>query len=182
MIIIMAMFTNWTITAITSGVGTDAGIFSDNTDLNVLVDIAPGGSVVYTITATVSELADSTITNQATQQGLPIGTIKHEPGGTLVAAVKSSATTTYIPGGTIAYTLTMTNSGTGFADVPVVPSISSNTTNLIGGGIGAAFGSWTISATTTERNHPGTYANNSDLDTEVTIAAEALLIPLLVAW
>lgn len=63
-------FNTWTISATPTGIGTTTGIFANNTDLNTTVDIAPGGSVAYTITGTVVNNAIGRIRNTGFVNGL----------------------------------------------------------------------------------------------------------------
>ena len=175
-------FSSWTLSASPSGTGTTTGTFANNTNLNTLVDIAPGGNVVYTLLATVVSNAYGTITNQATA-GTSTSSISHTSVSGVVSATKTSGTTTYAPNGTIVYTLTINNTGGGFAsNIPVKDFLSTNTINLSNGSSGAAFSGWTISATTTGiGTTAGTYANNTDLNTTGAIAPGGSIVYTITA-
>lgn len=165
-------FTGWTISAATVGTGTNAGTYDTDLDLDTSVTIAPQGSITYTITVDVATDAVGTITNIAVVNGVNAASVSHTSEGDLVSAVKSSATTQYTPSGQIAYTLTIANDGNGYAqNISVADALSTITTGIVGGGNGAAFSSWTISATTTGTGTTaGTYGNNSDLNAIINIA------------
>ena len=70
-------FSSWTISAVTTGAGTTSGTYGNNMDLNTTVNIATGGSVTYTITATVATGAEGVITNNFTANGTTEGTTNH---------------------------------------------------------------------------------------------------------
>jgi uncharacterized repeat protein (TIGR01451 family)/fimbrial isopeptide formation D2 family protein len=151
-------FKSWTITASnalgSSGTssGTTLGTYSDNTDLDTVIDIAVGDSVTYKITATVADTAVGNIVNTAL-----IGTADVEPSITYTPQ-KSALTTakiddltgtntgTYYANGLITYKLTVSNaSNTGFADdVAVADQLSAIKTQLNDSTNGAAFVNWTI--------------------------------------
>lgn len=140
-------FTNWTIISATTGAGSNAGTVGSNANLNATAIIAPAGSVTYTITGTVNSLATGTITNIAKVNGIDTQTVIHtaEGGGNLVITVgdnvnKTSGTTTYVPNGTVVYTIEVKNTGTGFVTgVNVTDTISTMTTQLADGSTGPTF-------------------------------------------
>lgn len=54
---------SWTISATTTGTGTTSGVYSNGTNINTTVDIAPGGSVTYKIVAQIKADANGEILN-----------------------------------------------------------------------------------------------------------------------
>ncbi|WP_435309317.1 hypothetical protein, partial [Sebaldella termitidis] len=151
-------FKSWTITASnalgSSGTsnGTTLGTYSDNADLDTIIDIAIGDSVTYKITATAADTAVGNIVNTAL-----IGTADVEPSITytpqspsLTTAKADGITGTntgiYYANGIITYKLTISNaSNTGFADnVLVSDQLSAIKTALNDSTNGSAFINWTI--------------------------------------
>ncbi|MGL5277981.1 MAG: hypothetical protein ACRC8M_02715, partial [Cetobacterium sp.] len=58
-------FKSWQITGIAKGYGTTIGNISDNSNIDTLIDIAPGGSVIYRIKAQLNTGLKGVITNTA---------------------------------------------------------------------------------------------------------------------
>jgi uncharacterized repeat protein (TIGR01451 family) len=169
-----AAFGSWTISATTTGIGTTSGTYTNDSDLDTTVNIAPSGSVTYTIVGTVVTSATGNITNKATVDSVDTTIVNHTQIAALVSGTKTSGTTTYAPGEQITYTLTLSNAaGAGFANnVAMVDLIGSITTDLGGGGVGPAFSTWTITAQTTGLGTTsGIHGNNTDLNTTIDIPA-----------
>ena len=195
-------FTSWTITAQltdASGVTTtlasgavasdlsSAGTFSNNTDLNTTVDIAPGSKIVYTITATINPLDVASIVNIATVNGTEL-TTTHTPAagamGMTKLDVNGTSTGTYEASGNINYIITISNTGTGLLnDVSIADAISSIIADNNTGSTSQAISTWTITAknyvgsqtltsgsTTSYGTTAGTFANSSNINTAVDIA------------
>ncbi|MGL4977404.1 MAG: hypothetical protein ACRC5G_05250, partial [Cetobacterium sp.] len=112
-------FENIVITGAPTGLGTTTGITNPiNTDLNAVVDIAPGGKIEYTITATVkASYLGNTVSNTVevtdTQNNLTAVTsatiTKNDGSGNLIDFIKRSNNTIFEPGGTITYFIDVTN-------------------------------------------------------------------------
>ncbi|MGL4629380.1 MAG: hypothetical protein ACRCUR_07795, partial [Cetobacterium sp.] len=112
-------FENIEINGTPTGLGTTTGISNPiNTDLNAVVDIAPGGKVEYTITAKVkASYLGNTVSNTVevtdTQNNLTTTTsatiTKNGGSGNLLDFVKRSNNTIFEPGGTITYFIDVIN-------------------------------------------------------------------------
>ncbi|MGL4652749.1 hypothetical protein, partial [Cetobacterium sp.] len=112
-------FENIVINGTPTGLGTTTGITNPiNTDLNAVVDIAPGGKIEYTITARVkASYSGNTVSNTVevtdTQNNLTSVTsatiTKNDGSGNLIDFIKRSDKTTFEPGGTITYFIDVVN-------------------------------------------------------------------------
>ncbi len=161
------VFKSWSISAETVGAGSDAGAYSDNTDLNTLVDVAPGGYVEYTITGVIDESIESeiiygTIKNTAVIDGsnYEAVSLKKMP---KIEISKWANDAIFKKGEEISFTIEIKNIGEGYGnEVRVRDSISSM----------GAFEWWTITAETDNKggSRPGNYSDNTDIDTTVDIA------------
>ena len=87
-------FTGWTIGATSTGVGATTGIVTNNSNLNTQVTIAPGGSITYTITATVANNAIGTIVNRGEVNTADTNAVTHTALLPNVTARKTSTTAT----------------------------------------------------------------------------------------
>lgn len=161
------VFESWTISAETVGVGSDAGAYADNTNIDTLVDVAPGGYVEYTIVGVIDESIESeiiygAITNTANIDGsnYEATTVKKVP---KIEISKWANDANFVPGKVISFTVEVKNNGAGYAnEVRVTDSISGM----------RAFEWWTITAETDGfgGSRPGDYSDNTDIDTTVDIA------------
>ena len=195
-------FASWTITAqltdasnvttsLASGVVaadmSTAGTFSNNSNLNTTVDIAPGAKIVYTVTATLKPLSYGNIVNNAVINGVTSTTTHSQAPSTVTVDKKDTNGTssgTYTASGTINYIITVSNTGTGIAnDIPVNDIINSIQALDETGVQSQAFATWTITAknysgnqtltsggTTTYGTTPGTFSNNNNISTNIDIA------------
>lgn len=113
-------FEDISITAVSTGIGTTTGISGAiGADLDVVVDIAPGGGIEYTIEARVKEsyLGDTvsnTVEIRDTQNNLTTttsSTINKEAQneGNLIDFIKRSNAMVFAPGGTITYFIDVIN-------------------------------------------------------------------------
>src|SRR5205823_14025277 len=135
-------------------------------NVNETVNLGPGGSVVYTVTGTVDPAATGTLTATATvtSSGIPdsnpaddtavdTDTVTPVAG---VAVAMSSNVTSVVAGGTVVYTVVVTNAGpataTGVGVSDVIPAgiaSASFTSTASGGALGNTSGSGNISDTLT---------------------------------
>jgi uncharacterized repeat protein (TIGR01451 family) len=148
-----AAFTRWKLDVVKSeGEGSKAGSFAYGTwqtadVLSVVPDIAPGGSVQYTLTATVASnttgllLDNGTCLNDNVSEndaGLEM------PKGAL-AVKKTVDSSFYSAGSTLTYTITVNNPGEGYSlNVPVKDDLGAVTTTDIYGNTIPAYSSWVI--------------------------------------
>ena len=164
-----------------------AGTFSNNSNLNTTVDIAPGSKIVYTVTATLKPLSYGNIVNNAVINGVTSTTTHSQAPSTVTVDKKDTNETssgTYTASGTINYIITVSNTGTGIAnDIPVNDIINSIQALDETGVQSQAFATWTITAknysgnqtltsggTTTYGTTPGTFSNNNNISTNIDIA------------
>jgi uncharacterized repeat protein (TIGR01451 family) len=117
-----SLICNWT--CVGAGGGTCSASGSGN--INDTVNLPNGGSVTYTASCNLSAAATGTLTNTATVTA-PAGVTDPTPGnnsasdgdtitaapGAAVTGTKTVSAGPYTVGGTITYTVTLTNSGTG---------------------------------------------------------------------
>ena len=118
------LITGATWTAVFAGTGS-SGTASGSGSINQTINLAAGGSATYTIIATVSPTAVTGLVNTATVAP-PVGTIDPIPANNTatdtdtatpicdLSILKTDGTTTYVPGRTTFYTVTVTNSGPSF--------------------------------------------------------------------
>ncbi|MEO5714168.1 MAG: hypothetical protein ABIT37_11830 [Luteolibacter sp.] len=150
-------------TAVGAGGGTATASGSGN--INDTVNLPVGGSVTYTVTTTISASATGTLSNTATVTA-PAGVTDPTPGNnsatdsdTLapqanLAITKTDGVTTAIPGASVTYTITASNSGPsnspGATVADTLPGILSGATWSAlgaGGGTATASGSGNINDT-----------------------------------
>jgi uncharacterized repeat protein (TIGR01451 family) len=118
------LITGATWTAVFAGAGS-GGTLGGSGNINQTINLAAGGTATYTIVATVSPTAVTSLVNTATVAP-PIGTIDPIPANNTatdtdtatpicdLAIVKTDGVPTYVPGRTTFYTVTVTNSGPSF--------------------------------------------------------------------
>jgi LPXTG-site transpeptidase (sortase) family protein len=152
-----AAITNASWTCAGSGGGTCTA--SGTGDINDNVDIPVGGSVTYTITATIRASATGTLVNTATITP-PVGTTDPNPGNNSatdtdtpnlqadLSVTKTDGVTTYTPGGNTTYTIIVSNSGPsaviGATFIDTFPvEITSASWTCVGGGGGTCTASGT---------------------------------------
>ena len=164
-------YTDWTISAVPSGTGTTVGTFSDNQNLDTTVNIAPGGNVTYTITATLNSdntnILYGSFSNTATSSSLS-GSAVTVPKTPNLAISKITREREYDPAsGTVTYEILVSNNGDGYANDAVITDALSSVVSENG----KKLSGWTI---TSEVNGigttSGTYSNNADINTRVDIA------------
>ncbi|WP_438586806.1 beta strand repeat-containing protein, partial [Cetobacterium sp.] len=127
-------FSSWTIaTPILNGSETKSTITSslNNVDLNDTVDISPGGSVKYVITATLksptaTEILYGAITNTAKADTLTASatTIPKLPS---LSTTKTALVNTFIPGSPVSFKITVTNNGDGYANDAIIKDVINST-------------------------------------------------------
>ncbi len=158
-----AFLSNVTWTAVGAGGGTATASGSGN--INDTVNLPAGGSVTYTVTGTVNPSATGTLSNTATVAA-PGGVTDPTPGNnsatdtdTLtpqadLSITKTDGVTTAVPGGSVTYTITASNSGLsnviGATVADTFPAFLSNVTWTAvgaGGGTATASGSGNINDT-----------------------------------
>ncbi len=161
------VFKSWTIEAEAVGIGSDAGAYADNTNLDTIVNVAPGGYVEYTIVGVIDEDVESeiiygNISNRGIIDGknYDVTTSKKVP---KIEISKWANDANFEPGKETSFTVEVRNVGDGYGnEVRVTDSISSMN----------AFESWTIVAETDNigGSRPGDYSDNKDIDTTIDIA------------
>jgi len=118
------LITGATWTAVFAGAGS-GGTAAGSGNIAETINLAVGGTATYTITAAVSPFATTSLVNTATVAP-PIGTIDPVVANNTatdtdtatpicdLAILKTDGTTTYVPGLTTFYTITVTNNGPSF--------------------------------------------------------------------
>lgn len=178
----------------TGGAVTNAGDFKggNKVDINTDIDIAPGGSITFTIAATIADNALGTIKNTASSGGKKASsTLYPSPGIAIVEkSIVSvgatspfiSGTTHYQPGDTVVYQFIVTNPyKTWRNDLKIVDNLSDVTTTLSDGSQGAAFSHWTVTSKAEKADGTAgiTYippvADSTDITIEVDMAPEEVL-------
>ena len=114
---------DWDCTAQNGGAGGCDPVINSNTNFTDIVNLPAGSSIVYTVTANISGTASGNLVNTAAVS-LPAGYTDLVPGNnswidtdTPIYAVdlsitKNDSVTTYTPGGTLTYTIVVTNNST----------------------------------------------------------------------
>lgn len=164
---------NWTIETQLNGIGTaiSGNPIVDGQDIDTRVNIAPGGSVIFTIRAIVNNTSNQvfygSFSNSVIENGV-ISTATTVPKMPFLRIFKSSTNTSYIPGDEINYTIVVENIGSGYANNA---TIKDSLSSVVDGAKNKAFSSWTI---TGEAQGYGTtigqIQNDNNLDTIVDIA------------
>ncbi|EAS42211.1 DUF11 domain-containing protein [Photobacterium profundum] len=147
-----AAFDPATITA--TFVATGSYVVPSAGQTSALADIAPNSDVTFTIKATVAEDVIGDITNIATANDLPAD-VTITPQASSLEIHKAVDTDTFIPGQTVNYTVTVTNTGdTWLNDVVIKDPISAITAEIAGSSstsnIGPAFSSSSLSVKQSE--------------------------------
>jgi len=111
---------DWVCASQTGGATGCNGVVGSNANFSDTVNLPNGASIIYTVTANITANAVGNLTNIATIN-VPTGYTDPVPGNnsatdtdTLtsdLAITKTDGTTTYTPGNTLTYTVTVTNSG-----------------------------------------------------------------------
>lgn len=177
-----------------SGVGTTSGISGTiNTNLNTTVDIAPGGSIEYTVVARVkSTYEGNTVSNTVevtdTQNNLTTttsATITKKSGiGNLIDFIKRSDTTTFQPGGQITYFIDVKNKLESNRTVTVKDLISNikatyandlNLNNVTDMPNQQAFTDWKIYKGENNSNPTTLLSSSLDLNDTVTISGNSTM-------
>lgn len=187
-------FQDISISGIPTGIGTTTGITGIiNTDLNAVVDIAPGGNIEYTVVARVKAgYSGNTVSNTVevtdTQNNLTTttsATITRNGGsGNLIDFIKRSDTSTFQPGGTITYYIDVVNRLGSSRTVTVKDLITNikatyandltidNVTDMLNQ---PAFTSWIITRGENTSNPTISVGNSVDLNDTVTISANSTM-------
>ncbi|MCS2153109.1 DUF11 domain-containing protein [Scandinavium goeteborgense] len=184
-----AAFTRWKLdVAKSDGAGTKAGSFaygSWKTDdvLSVVPDIAPGGSVQYTLTATVASNTTGLLLDNGSclNDNVSEGDAGLEMPKGALAVKKTVDSSFYSAGSMLTYTITVSNPGEGYSlNVPVKDDLAAITTTDIYGNTIPAYSSWTITgaaskadgsaSTDSTTGLTGPLNNPSILDTTINLA------------
>ncbi|AQM71241.1 Translocon-associated protein beta (TRAPB) [Vibrio campbellii] len=151
-------FSEWKLeVADSSGEGSNYGSFNygawTSNDINLKVDLAPEGYVRYKLTAKVADNSVGQIVDDGTDAGLCLGDNLGEVGSGVqmpnsnLKVQKEVDSRYYSAGNTLNYTITLENTGDGYAiDVPVVDDLASVTTTSIYGTSIQAYISWVVTA------------------------------------
>ncbi|WP_425655187.1 hypothetical protein ACPSLZ_24640 [Vibrio campbellii] len=151
-------FSEWKLeVADSSGEGSNYGSFNygawTTNDINLKVDLAPEGYVRYKLTAKVADNSVGQIVDDGTDAGLCLGDNLGEVGSGVqmpnsnLKVQKEVDSRYYSAGNTLNYTITLENTGDGYAiDVPVVDDLASVTTTSIYGTSIQAYISWVVTA------------------------------------
>lgn len=162
----------WTIETTLNGIGTEisGNPVKNGEDIDTMVNIAPGGSVIFKITGVVNntenEVFYGAFTNTMVADGIK-STGTTSPNNPFLRITKTSSNKSYTSGGTIEYTIVVENIGTGYANNAV---ITDNLGGVVDGAGNKAFSSWTI--TGTPKGYGTTIGDltNGNLNTTVDIA------------
>ncbi|HHB1595647.1 TPA: hypothetical protein ACN976_003818 [Vibrio campbellii] len=151
-------FSEWKLeVANSSGEGSNYGSFNygawTSNDINLKVDLAPEGYVRYKLTAKVADNSVGQIVDDGTDAGLCLGDNLGEVGSGVqmpnsnLKVQKEVDSRYYSAGNTLNYTITLENTGDGYAiDVPVVDDLASVTTTSTYGTSIQAYISWVVTA------------------------------------
>ncbi|HGY9597156.1 TPA: hypothetical protein ACOJPH_004870 [Vibrio campbellii] len=151
-------FSEWKLEVADSrGEGSNYGSFNygawTTNDINLKVDLAPEGYVRYKLTARVADDSVGQIVDDGTDAGLCLGDNLIESGSGVqmpnanLKVQKEVDSRYYSAGGTLNYTITVENSGDGYAiDVPVFDDLASVSTTSINGTNVNAYVSWVVTA------------------------------------
>lgn len=185
-------FEDISISGIPTGIGTTTGITGViNTDLNAVVDIAPGGNIEYIVVARVKtgysgKTVSNTVEVTDIQNNLTTttsATITRNGGsGNLIDFIKRSDTSTFQPGGTITYYIDVINR-LGSSRTVTVKDLITNikatyANNLTDNNVTdmpnqPAFTSWVITRGENTSNPTTSVGNSVDLNDTVTISANS---------
>ncbi|YCO02348.1 hypothetical protein ACB087_01520 [Vibrio sp. VNB-15] len=195
-------FSEWKLEVADSrGEGSNYGSFNygawTTNDIDLKVDLAPEGYVRYKLTARVADDSVGQIVDDGTDAGLCLGDNLGEAGSGVqmpnsnLKAQKEVDSRYYSSGSTLNYTITVENSGDGYAiDVPVYDDLASVTTTSINGTSTQAYVSWVVTAvayaedgTVSTISEPrftgeinGNQSNKNILDVNATVAPKETII------
>ncbi|WP_373413052.1 hypothetical protein [Vibrio jasicida] len=151
-------FSEWKLEVADSrGEGSNYGSFNygawTTDDIDLKVDLAPEGYVRYKLTARVADDSVGQIVDDEADAGLCLGDNLIESGSGVqmpnanLKVQKEVDSRYYSAGGTLNYTITVENSGDGYAiDVPVFDDLASVSTTSINGTNVNAYVSWVVTA------------------------------------
>ncbi len=166
-------------------------------DINLKVDLAPEGYVRYELVAQVADNSVGQIVDDGTDAGLCLGDNLGEIGSGVqmpnsnLKVQKEVDSRYYSSGSTLNYTITVENSGEGYAiDVPVYDDLASVTTTSINGTSTKAYVSWVVTATSYDEDGnvstnskpgftgeiAGNQSNKNILDVNATVAPKETII------
>ncbi|QLK49226.1 hypothetical protein DR996_30395 [Vibrio owensii] len=195
-------FSEWKLEVADSrGEGSNYGSFNygawTTDDIDLKVDLAPEGYVRYKLTARVADDSVGQIVDDGTDAGLCLGDNLGEVGSGVqmpnsnLKVQKEVDSRYYSAGNTLNYTITLENTGDGYAiDVPVVDDLVSVTTTSIYGTSIQAYISWVVTAvayaedgTVSTISEPGfsgeisgNQSNKNILDVNATVAPKETII------
>lgn len=121
-----------------------SGQYSGVGDLDAKFDLMAGDTVVFEITAIVSDSATGTISNVATINGDNTNTIVLDPGIAQILATKETDINTYVPGQTINYTIHVVNKGQKNSFVHITDIVSDFLVQTADGSSKPALENWSI--------------------------------------
>nr|WP_156144394.1 DUF11 domain-containing protein [Vibrio jasicida] len=200
-------FSEWKLEVADSrGEGSNYGSFNygawTTADIDLKVDLAPEGYVRYKLTARVADDSVGQIVDDGTDAGLCLGDNLGEIGSGVqmpnsnLKVQKEVDSRYYSSGSTLNYTITVENSGEGYAiDVPVYDDLASVTTTSINGTSTKAYVSWVVTATSYDEDGnvstnskpgftgeiAGNQSNKNILDVNATVAPKETIIYSIVA-
>ncbi|WP_409588446.1 hypothetical protein [Vibrio jasicida] len=195
-------FSEWKLEVADSrGEGSNYGSFDygawTTDDIDLKVDLAPEGYVRYKLTARVADDSVGQIVDDGTDAGLCLGDNLGEIGSGVqmpnsnLKVQKEVDSRYYSSGSTLNYTITVENSGEGYAiDVPVYDDLASVTTTSINGISTKAYVSWVVTATSYDEDGnvstnskpgftgeiAGNQSNKNILDVNATVAPKETII------
>ncbi|WP_459671938.1 hypothetical protein [Vibrio owensii] len=195
-------FSEWKLEVADSrGEGSNYGSFNygawTTDDIDLKVDLAPEGYVRYKLTARVADDSVGQIVDDGTDAGLCLGDNLGEIGSGVqmpnsnLKVQKEVDSRYYSSGSTLNYTITVENSGEGYAiDVPVYDDLASVTTTSINGTPTKAYVSWVVTATSYDEDGnvstnskpgftgeiAGNQSNKNILDVNATVAPKETII------
>ncbi|WP_409593993.1 hypothetical protein [Vibrio owensii] len=195
-------FSEWKLEVADSrGEGSNYGSFNygawTTDDIDLKVDLAPEGYVRYKLTARVADDSVGQIVDDGTDAGLCLGDNLGEIGSGVqmpnsnLKVQKEVDSRYYSSGSTLNYTITVENSGEGYAiDVPVYDDLASVTTTSINVTSTKAYVSWVVTATSYDEDGnvstnskpgftgeiAGNQSNKNILDVNATVAPKETII------
>ncbi|MEF1201384.1 hypothetical protein QTO12_12575 [Vibrio owensii] len=195
-------FSEWKLEVADSrGEGSNYGSFNygawTTDDIDLKVDLAPEGYVRYKLTARVADDSVGQIVDDGTDAGLCLGDNLGEIGSGVqmpnsnLKVQKEVDSRYYSSGSTLNYTITVENSGEGYAiDIPVYDDLASVTTTSINGTSTKAYVSWVVTATSYDEDGnvstnskpgftgeiAGNQSNKNILDVNATVAPKETII------
>lgn len=121
-----------------------SGNYNGSVPLNAKVDLRPGDSITFEVRGTVNEAATGTITNTAQINGNNTNDIVLNGGTAVLLIQKSTSTPEYVPGGTVKYTILVTNNDPNPAKFRLVDKIDDFMVDTVGGTPKVALSTWKI--------------------------------------